>query len=361
MDKRADKDIWLTAAECAERIGLTVRALRLYERYGLVRPKRTQKNWRVYGPGEIARLNEIIALKGLGLSLSAIADLLAGQGADLDRLLTVQHLSLIERQERIERGLKMVGTMRKKFAAGELLTTDELLRLAKETNMSDTAQDTVAWRRYEQARPRTEVKIDPALLADYEGFFLLENGAGVAMNAADGHLKTQIIGQPEVDAFAEAADQFFLKLVPAQIVFTRDEDGAVTGFVLHQGGYEHPARRIGEAQFTAMKTALDARVKNRTPVPDSEAIMRRVIDEHLQGKPDYTRMLPPLAALARQQAEITADLMARYGALKALAFKGVLEEGWDVYEATHENGKLEWAFLLAPDGRFNGLYVRPVL
>ena len=32
---------WLTAAECALRTGLTVRALRVYENYGLITPGRS--------------------------------------------------------------------------------------------------------------------------------------------------------------------------------------------------------------------------------------------------------------------------------------------------------------------------------
>jgi hypothetical protein len=35
------QDEYLTAAECAARTGLTVRALRVYERYGLIAPPRT--------------------------------------------------------------------------------------------------------------------------------------------------------------------------------------------------------------------------------------------------------------------------------------------------------------------------------
>ena len=79
MTDHDDKHLWLTAAECAERTGLTVRALRLYERRGLVCPRRTDKNWRLYGIDEISRLNEILALKRLGLSLGRIAELLTGQ------------------------------------------------------------------------------------------------------------------------------------------------------------------------------------------------------------------------------------------------------------------------------------------
>jgi DNA-binding transcriptional MerR regulator len=54
---------------------MSVRALRLYERYGLISPHRTAKDWRLYGANDIARLNGVLVLKTLGLSLSSIADL----------------------------------------------------------------------------------------------------------------------------------------------------------------------------------------------------------------------------------------------------------------------------------------------
>lgn len=37
----------LTAVECARRTGVTVRALRVYERNGPIRPRRTEKGWRL--------------------------------------------------------------------------------------------------------------------------------------------------------------------------------------------------------------------------------------------------------------------------------------------------------------------------
>jgi len=48
----------LTAAECAARTGLTVRALRVYEEYGLIAPQRTASGWRCYGKAELIRLNQ---------------------------------------------------------------------------------------------------------------------------------------------------------------------------------------------------------------------------------------------------------------------------------------------------------------
>ena len=85
MDKRLHTENWLTAADCSRRIGLSVRALRVYEQHGLVTPRRTGKSWRLYGPDDIARLNEVLALKSLGLSLSSIAELLKDRPTDLLR------------------------------------------------------------------------------------------------------------------------------------------------------------------------------------------------------------------------------------------------------------------------------------
>jgi DNA-binding transcriptional MerR regulator len=54
---RQDKDEGLTAAECASRTGLTVRALRVYEDCGLITPRRSASGWRYYGAAELVRLN----------------------------------------------------------------------------------------------------------------------------------------------------------------------------------------------------------------------------------------------------------------------------------------------------------------
>src|SRR5579875_3908271 len=77
-------------AEAAARLGVSVKALRVYERRGLVRPLRTAAGWRTYGPDEIARLHQVMALRSLGLPLSRIAVLLAGRSADLDAVLALQ-------------------------------------------------------------------------------------------------------------------------------------------------------------------------------------------------------------------------------------------------------------------------------
>jgi len=75
---------YLSTAETAAALGVTPRALRLYEARGLVRPLRTDAGWRAYGPEQVARLHQILALKRLGLPLRAIGELLAGRFKALD-------------------------------------------------------------------------------------------------------------------------------------------------------------------------------------------------------------------------------------------------------------------------------------
>jgi len=69
---------FLNPAEAAYRLGVSAKALRLYEQRGLIAPARTAAGWRAYGPDEMARVAEIAALRELGLSLSQVARVLEG-------------------------------------------------------------------------------------------------------------------------------------------------------------------------------------------------------------------------------------------------------------------------------------------
>lgn len=80
----------LDIAEVARRTGLSSRALRFYEARGLVRPLRTQSGRRLYGRGELDRLNQVVTLKRAGFTLVQIQRLLAGRPLDLGRLVAAQ-------------------------------------------------------------------------------------------------------------------------------------------------------------------------------------------------------------------------------------------------------------------------------
>lgn len=60
---------WLEPGELARAARTTIKALRVYEKAGLLTPDRRDGGWRLYGPKHVARLHQILALKALGLSL----------------------------------------------------------------------------------------------------------------------------------------------------------------------------------------------------------------------------------------------------------------------------------------------------
>ena len=133
-------DSQLSPAETAKRFGISIKALRLYEQHGLLKPLRTANGstgapWRVYGPDQIARLHQILALKRLGLSLGQIGELLVGADA-LDPILAVQERVLTEDSGRITRALALIRKARTKLASGEILSIDDLATLTHETVMT---------------------------------------------------------------------------------------------------------------------------------------------------------------------------------------------------------------------------------
>jgi DNA-binding transcriptional MerR regulator len=53
--------------EFAERAGVTIKALRHYDRLGLLQPARTPAGYRRYSADEVDRLRRILALKRIGI------------------------------------------------------------------------------------------------------------------------------------------------------------------------------------------------------------------------------------------------------------------------------------------------------
>ena len=156
---------FLSPSETARRLGVGVRALRLYERRGLVCPGRTQAGWRVYGPNEIERLHQVLTLKSLGLSLARITQLLAGRVADLPALLALQEDVLTARINDLQRARKSVQAARTKVSRDGRLSLEDLIDLVRETTMSAINETRLA----ASAHQVLYEAIDPRLPGLYRG------------------------------------------------------------------------------------------------------------------------------------------------------------------------------------------------
>src|SRR5262249_21487447 len=132
----------LSPTETARRFGVTIKALRLYERRGLLKPLRSTAGWRTYGPDQVTRLHQILALKRLGLSLASIGQLLASADT-LAAVLALQDQALIQESRRITRALALIRAARDKLRSGQTLSIDDLATLSKETSMSKLTRSTL--------------------------------------------------------------------------------------------------------------------------------------------------------------------------------------------------------------------------
>ncbi|MBY0567708.1 MAG: MerR family transcriptional regulator [Hyphomonadaceae bacterium] len=125
-----------TATAVARRFGVSVKALRVYEQAGLLKPARTMAGWRIYGAAELERLSAILALKQLGLPLKRIGELLRGKG-DLAAALVLQEAALEDAKADAEQALALVRAARAKLAKSGHLSPDELASLVRSTAMSE--------------------------------------------------------------------------------------------------------------------------------------------------------------------------------------------------------------------------------
>ena len=92
-----------TVKALAELAGVTPRTLRWYDQKGLLKPRRTtEAGYRLYGPREVDRLQDILFYKELGLELEAVREILDAPG--FDRLAALQsHLAELKaRRQRLD-------------------------------------------------------------------------------------------------------------------------------------------------------------------------------------------------------------------------------------------------------------------
>ena len=97
----------------------------------------------------------------------------------------------------------------------------------------------------EQPQIRTQVEIDPALLDDYIGEYVLGPGAVITVTAENGRLFAQLTGQERFEIFPESETEFFYRIVDAQITFDVHE-GEVKSLILHQNGQNLPGFKLVE-------------------------------------------------------------------------------------------------------------------
>jgi len=120
----------LNPSEAAQRLGVSAKALRLYEERGLLRPIRTEAGWRAYGPQEMARAAQIAAFRGLGFSLAQVTRVLSGDNDGLEAALAEHQGTLESRVREVARAVERVRSLRGELAQGRPPAIGRLAQMA---------------------------------------------------------------------------------------------------------------------------------------------------------------------------------------------------------------------------------------
>ena len=124
---------FLSPSEAAKWLGVSTKALRLYEQRGLVAPGRTAAGWRAYSPEQMAQAAEIVALRRLGLSLAQIARALEGDPEGLEPALAAHQAALEGRIRELIGTVDKIRGVRADLVRGQTPAPGELARLLKPT------------------------------------------------------------------------------------------------------------------------------------------------------------------------------------------------------------------------------------
>jgi len=127
--------------EVAKRTGLTSRALRFYEARGLLRPLRTYSGRRLYGRGELERIQQILALKRAGLTLAQIGRLTARGSMDLGALVDAQLRIIEEREAELGEARALLLSIKSRIDRGEPVDAATFCSLIRQGDKFMEAED----------------------------------------------------------------------------------------------------------------------------------------------------------------------------------------------------------------------------
>ena len=115
-----------TVKDLARLTGLTPRTLRYYDAIGLLRPRRGRDNdYRLYGPEEVDRLQQILLYRDMGLPLEEIKNLLDAPGFDREKALREHLQRLRERRREVDALIRTVQSTLSEIEGGTTMTDEK--------------------------------------------------------------------------------------------------------------------------------------------------------------------------------------------------------------------------------------------
>ena len=115
---RPDENRTYRTKEFAQLAGVSVRALHYYDRLGLLKPKRSPVGYRAYSARDFERLEQIIALKFIGVPLRKIRFFTTRTREGLATALRAQRQTLEAKRHLLDRAIAAIGEAEHAVGAG---------------------------------------------------------------------------------------------------------------------------------------------------------------------------------------------------------------------------------------------------
>jgi bla regulator protein blaR1 len=203
------------------------------------------------------------------------------------------------------------------------------------------------------------VHLPASVLDRYTGFYAYGDHYSVTtVRRVGDHLTVDDCGQGPRAIYPQSATQFFFEELEdngAGMSFVPGADGMASTAVLHQNGASTPMPRVDAATAQTVCSALTTREQSQTPTPGTEAMLLRVIDGIVAGKPNLDEMNPQLAAAIHADLPKLQVKLAALGAVQSVHFVRVSHADTDVYQVVHEHGSSKWGVALDSKGVLVGL------
>ena len=124
--------------------GVTPRALRYYDRLGLLKPKRSRTGYRLYSERDLEALEEIVALKFIGVPLKEIAAIRRRARGSFAQVLHAQRETLETRRRTLTRAISAIAAAEAALRAGATIDAQLFRRIIEVMHMDAQHEEAVA-------------------------------------------------------------------------------------------------------------------------------------------------------------------------------------------------------------------------
>jgi hypothetical protein len=206
---------------------------------------------------------------------------------------------------------------------------------------------------------------EPRPFDRYVGYYEFAPSHAVTVARAGDRLTVQETGRLKIELTAYGDQAFVSRDTGETITFTSDAEGRASALSLGEPGRKaRRAIRIDAARAQGIEDAFARQVatapdrfRDQLPAEGSKAALLKEIHDLAAYAPDDPR-LEPMAENVRRQVTPLHAMLAAFGEVESVFFRGVGPGGYDIYGAQFANGLAEFRVRLGVDGNIEDIAFR---